>query len=198
MLEHYTFQLHPAVQSRLVNIPSIHRKCEELENWDSVNTIFKAVCKFWHLLAKFLVTGMSDISAGVTLNISFIWTMSQKSRKWKNSEISFLLSKEKIEEKSILWAWFSLFHQISWVRIRDWHILTNGLVRFTTDDRFNVLYKEGSFNWILQVSNNSPPPHKGRTFLANFRGGRKRGGNILRREIFPYSGSPGKPELSQM
>jgi len=40
---------------------------------------------------------------------------------------------------------------ISWVRIRDWHILTNGLVRFTTDDRFNVLYKEGSFNWILQV-----------------------------------------------
>jgi len=40
---------------------------------------------------------------------------------------------------------------ISWVRIRDWHILTNGLVRFTTDDRFNVLYKEGSFNWILQI-----------------------------------------------
>ena len=29
--------------------------------------------------------------------------------------------------------------------------LTNGLVRFTTDDRFNVLYKEGSFNWILLV-----------------------------------------------
>ena len=45
------------------------------------------------------------------------------------------------------------FHpsQISWVRIRDWHILTNGLVRFSTDDRFNVLYKEGSFNWVLQV-----------------------------------------------
>jgi len=40
---------------------------------------------------------------------------------------------------------------ISWVRIRDWHILTNGLVRFTTDDRFNVLYKEGSFNWVLQI-----------------------------------------------
>ena len=63
-----------------------------------------------------------------------------------------------------------LFFQISWVRIRDWHILTNGLVRFTTDDRFNVLYKEGSFNWILQVRNNPQPPHKGRTFLANFQG----------------------------
>ena len=43
------------------------------------------------------------------------------------------------------------------MRIRDWHILTNGLVRFTTDDRFNVLYKEGSFNWILQVRNNLHP-----------------------------------------
>ena len=41
--------------------------------------------------------------------------------------------------------------QISQFRIRDWHILTNGLVRLPTDDRFNVFYKEGSFNWILQV-----------------------------------------------
>jgi len=40
---------------------------------------------------------------------------------------------------------------ISWVRIRDWHILTNGLIRFTTDDRFNVLYTEGSYDWILQI-----------------------------------------------
>jgi hypothetical protein len=41
--------------------------------------------------------------------------------------------------------------QISWVRRRDWHILTNGLLTFTTDSRFKVLYKEGSFNWVLQV-----------------------------------------------
>ena len=53
----------------------------------------------------------------------------------------------------ILFIFSKYFHpsQISWVRIRDWHILTNGLVRFSTDDRFNVLYKEGSFNWVLQV-----------------------------------------------
>ena len=36
--------------------------------------------------------------------------------------------------------------------MRDWHILTNGLVRFTTDDRFDVLYTEGSYDWILQVT----------------------------------------------
>ena len=44
------------------------------------------------------------------------------------------------------------YFQISWVRRRDWHILTNGLVTFTSDSRFKVLYKEGSFNWVLQVS----------------------------------------------
>ena len=27
----------------------------------------------------------------------------------------------------------------------------DGLVRFTTDDWFKVIYKEGSFNWILEV-----------------------------------------------
>ena len=84
-----------------------------------------------------------------------------------------------------------LFFQISWVRIRDWHILTNGLVRFTTDDRFNVLYKEGSFNWILQVRNNPHPPHKGGTFLANFQGRwKERKMKILYNETppqyFPY------------
>lgn len=40
---------------------------------------------------------------------------------------------------------------ISWVRIRDWHILTHGLMSFTKDERFKVLYSEGSFNWILQI-----------------------------------------------
>jgi len=40
---------------------------------------------------------------------------------------------------------------VSWVRIRDWQILTNGLIRFTGDSRFNVLYTEGSFDWVLQI-----------------------------------------------
>ena len=62
------------------------------------------------------------------------------------------------------------------MRIRDWHILTNGLVRFTTDDRFNVLYKEGSFNWILQVHNNPPTPHiKAGHSWPIFRGDKRKG-----------------------
>jgi len=40
---------------------------------------------------------------------------------------------------------------ISWVRIKDWHILSNGLETFSTDKRFNVLYTEGSFDWVLQI-----------------------------------------------
>jgi len=66
------------------------------------------------------------------------------------------------------------FFQISWVRLRDWHILTNGVFTYTSDSRlsnqvfqlkliseiklilfwfirFSVLHKEGSYDWILQI-----------------------------------------------
>lgn len=40
---------------------------------------------------------------------------------------------------------------ISWIRLRDWHILTNGMLTYTSDSRFQVLHKEGSYDWILQI-----------------------------------------------
>jgi len=43
------------------------------------------------------------------------------------------------------------YPSISWIRLRDWHILTNGVVTYTTDSRFQVLHKEGSHDWILQI-----------------------------------------------
>lgn len=41
--------------------------------------------------------------------------------------------------------------QISWIRLRDWHILTTGVLTYTSDSRFQVLHKEGSYDWILQI-----------------------------------------------
>ena len=35
--------------------------------------------------------------------------------------------------------------------MRDWHILTNGVLTYTSDSRFAVLHKEGSYDWILQI-----------------------------------------------
>ena len=35
--------------------------------------------------------------------------------------------------------------------MRDWHILTNGALTYTSDSRFSVLHKEGTFDWVLQV-----------------------------------------------
>lgn len=43
--------------------------------------------------------------------------------------------------------WF----QISWVRRRDWHILTSGMFTYTNDERFTVLHAEGSDDWTLQI-----------------------------------------------
>ncbi|XP_058798913.1 zwei Ig domain protein zig-8-like [Phymastichus coffea] len=41
--------------------------------------------------------------------------------------------------------------EISWIRRRDWHVLTNSIFTYTNDERFQVLHPEGSDDWILQV-----------------------------------------------
>ena len=41
--------------------------------------------------------------------------------------------------------------QISWIRRRDWHILTFGLLTYTNDERFQMLHAEGSEDWTLQI-----------------------------------------------
>ncbi|CAG4948157.1 unnamed protein product [Colias eurytheme] len=40
---------------------------------------------------------------------------------------------------------------ISWVRRRDWHIISSGVFMYTNDERFQVLHSEGSDDWILQI-----------------------------------------------
>lgn len=42
--------------------------------------------------------------------------------------------------------------QISWIRLSDYRILTNGLITFTADDRFTVLHLPGGNEWTLQIS----------------------------------------------
>ncbi|KAH9628546.1 hypothetical protein HF086_001153 [Spodoptera exigua] len=41
--------------------------------------------------------------------------------------------------------------QVSWVRRRDWHIISSGMLMYTNDERFQVLHSEGSDDWILQI-----------------------------------------------
>lgn len=40
---------------------------------------------------------------------------------------------------------------VSWVRRRDWHIISSGMLMYTNDERFQVLHSEGSDDWILQI-----------------------------------------------
>ncbi|XP_068620514.1 hemicentin-2-like [Battus philenor] len=40
---------------------------------------------------------------------------------------------------------------VSWVRRRDWHIISSGVFMYTNDERFQVLHSEGSDDWILQI-----------------------------------------------
>lgn len=41
--------------------------------------------------------------------------------------------------------------QLTWIRRRDWHILTHGAVTFTTDDRFQLVKEELVDDWVLQI-----------------------------------------------
>ncbi|CAH4028980.1 unnamed protein product [Pieris brassicae] len=41
--------------------------------------------------------------------------------------------------------------QVSWVRRRDWHIISSGAFVYTNDERFQVLHREGSEDWVLQI-----------------------------------------------
>ncbi|XP_037779933.1 coxsackievirus and adenovirus receptor-like [Penaeus monodon] len=41
--------------------------------------------------------------------------------------------------------------QVSWVRRRDWHILTSGTLTYTKEARFSVHHPEGSTEWTLAI-----------------------------------------------
>lgn len=42
-------------------------------------------------------------------------------------------------------------NQISWIRRRDWHILSSGAQLYTNDERFAILHAPGSNTWTLQI-----------------------------------------------
>ncbi|XP_071528905.1 zwei Ig domain protein zig-8-like [Panulirus ornatus] len=41
--------------------------------------------------------------------------------------------------------------QVSWIRKRDLHVLSSGMVVFASDQRFQVIHPEKSENWTLQI-----------------------------------------------
>ncbi|KAK7083938.1 hypothetical protein SK128_012264 [Halocaridina rubra] len=45
----------------------------------------------------------------------------------------------------------ALEQQVSWVRLRDWHILTSGSLTYTQEGRFSVHHLEGTTEWTLAI-----------------------------------------------
>ena len=45
----------------------------------------------------------------------------------------------------------SVQNQISWIRRRDWHILSSGAQLYTNDERFGIIHTPGSNTWTLQI-----------------------------------------------
>ncbi|XP_039276755.1 hemicentin-1 [Nilaparvata lugens] len=40
---------------------------------------------------------------------------------------------------------------VSWVRRRDWHILTSGVLTYTNDERFQAVHADNTEDWNLQI-----------------------------------------------
>ncbi|KAH0818138.1 hypothetical protein GEV33_004653 [Tenebrio molitor] len=65
-------------------------------------------------------------------------------------------SKERIEEErgrmvSLFVDFRAAFDKVSWIRKRDLHILTAGILTYTSDQRFQVIRPDKSDNWTLQI-----------------------------------------------
>ncbi|KAK4302173.1 hypothetical protein Pmani_025720 [Petrolisthes manimaculis] len=41
--------------------------------------------------------------------------------------------------------------QISWIRRRDWHVLTVGQYTYTNDQRFSITHRDGDDVWTLSI-----------------------------------------------
>jgi len=46
---------------------------------------------------------------------------------------------------------FDVCTQVSWMRKRDLHILTAGVLTYTSDQRFQVIHPDNSDNWTLLI-----------------------------------------------
>ncbi|KAI9561026.1 hypothetical protein GHT06_011982 [Daphnia sinensis] len=58
---------------------------------------------------------------------------------------------------------------VSWIRRRDWHIMSSGSHVYTADNRFSVLNRPGSPDWILMLK--SPQLYDSGTYECQIAGG---------------------------
>lgn len=70
----------------------------------------------------------------------------------KNLNYKFCLKLRYIEIIHKLSRFFFVLHQVSWIRQRDLHILTVGILTYTNDQRFQSLHSDGSDEWTLKIS----------------------------------------------
>ena len=55
----------------------------------------------------------------------------------------------------VLFIFFSLHFQVSWLRHVDTHLLTTGLYTYTQDRRFTAIHRENSEDWVLEIRDTS-------------------------------------------
>ena len=64
---------------------------------------------------------------------------------WKGDKL------KDIYRENIFEGYIFSFLQVSWIRRRDWSILSSGNSAFTKDARFSLLHRPGDSDWTLII-----------------------------------------------
>lgn len=101
----------------------------------------------WHLMTTELLTnGFNCKIYNFMHEIFFFWLCPRDARLFS------LQGWLSLKIKPVLFCLLSLLqNQISWIRRRDWHILSSGSQLYTNDERFAILHTPGSNVWTLQI-----------------------------------------------
>lgn len=116
-------------------------------------TLFSdARASFWFLINEsFPCFNFPSRTSYYYFFLIFVYSPDDYSPNSINFKVVFLIKKKRL----MVWQnlnWCFLFFQVSWIRKRDLHILTVGILTYTNDQRYQSLHSDGSDEWTLKIS----------------------------------------------
>lgn len=125
-------------------------------NWGKCSKKFKLVksAQLFRIIQK-EQTSKASISSEEVDNKCWLWKSSEKalnSSKQRFEALRRALNTSKSTATTKICFLFTFpQNQISWIRRRDWHILSSGAQLYTNDERFGIIHTPGSNTWTLQI-----------------------------------------------
>jgi hypothetical protein len=86
---------------------------------------------------------------------SFVLGKIDRSHSVDSTQIDFICLQTSCLTSFLIFSFFSP-PQVSWIRKRDLHIMTIGILTYTNDQRYQALHTEGSDEWAMRIASAQP------------------------------------------